>query len=175
MHQTGPTPPSTRSNLITGHVFTTSGALALAVVMVVAGCSNPVDSARDSSVCPGESCADDTRERSEVISEIDGVVEVVSVSRTYGLDRGSARTAEVTSDAADKDGRIAVGLAVMRALDDWPEHSDGAAHVVVSPVAAGERVTLLLDGDYVCEEINRVRRPCGPDNSWPLHEEETPA
>ena len=29
-------------------------------------------------------------------------------------------------------------------------------------------MTLLLDGDYVCEEVNRVRRPCGPDNFWLL-------
>ena len=140
--------------------------LVLASLLAVSACGDPAESVQDSSTCPGDSCADDTRQRFDTISAIDGVVEVKSVSRSYGLDRGSARTAEVTSAAADKESLVQVGLAVMRALDEWPQIADGAANVVVEPVNAGESVTLVLDGDYVCEEIDRVRRPCGPDNSW---------
>lgn len=145
--------------------------VACVVLMTLAGCTDPadpVDAVQDSSSCPGDSCAADTRERADAIGAIDGVVKVDKVSRTYGLDRGSARTAEVTSDAAGKRGLVSVGIAVMRALEEWPEHADGAASVVISPASVGEPVTLLLDGDYVCEEVNRVRKPCGPDNSWLL-------
>lgn len=164
-------PPGTKGTLreeysVAVKSFGVRSAATLALLMMLSGCSF-ADSVQDSSTCPGESCADDTRDMVKVIAVIEGVVEVEKVSRKYGFDRGSARVAEVTSNTSDKDATVSVGLAVMRALADWPDLGDGAANVIVTP-ASGNPVTLILSGDWVCEEIDRTRKPCGPDNSWLL-------
>lgn len=142
-------------------------ALAAAALLAAAGCADPVASVQDEATCPGETCTDDTRDRVAAIEALDGVVEVVEVSRRYGLDRGSARSAEVVSDATGRQGLVDTGLAVVRALEDWPGHADGVATVVVRSAGA-EEVTLRLDGEWVCEVVDDVISPCGPDNSWEL-------
>jgi hypothetical protein len=142
------------------------------LLLLLAGavsCGEPVASVQDSATCPGKECADDARARFDAIGDIGGVVDVVEVSRDYGLDRGASRRAEVTAEVGSARQAREIGLAVVRALEDWPDHADGPAVVVVR---AAERArgpaetTLLLDGDWVCEQEAGVRRPCGPDNSW---------
>lgn len=144
-------------------------AAACLLVASAAGCGNPVTAVQDSARCPGEQCTDDTRDRFEAIGDIGGVVEVVEVSRDYGFDRGASRRAEITAEVGSAEQARELGLAVMRELEDWPGHADGPAVVVVRTAgrAAGvDDVTLLLDGDWVCEQEDGVRRPCGPGNSW---------
>lgn len=121
----------------------------------------------DSAACPGDSCTEDTRARVDAIGSIDGVTEVVEVTREYGFDRGSHRTAEVRSSAASSSRVRLVALAVMRALEDWPGHADGGASVVVAS-EDGPRVAFVLDRDWVCEQPPGRRVACTTDNSWTL-------
>ena len=144
--------------------------LLLVVMAALAACGgDPPEAVQDSARCPGEACTDDTRDRYDAIGDIGGVVEVIEVARDYGFDRGASRRAEVVADVDSARQAREVGLAVTRALEDWPEHADGPAVVVVraSADATGPaRITLLLDDGWVCEQRDGVRRPCGPDNSW---------
>lgn len=144
-----------------------SAALGLAVplALVASGCSDPERALNDSATCPGDSCTDDTRARVDAITSLDGVAEVVEVTREYGLDRGSYRTAEVRSDASNGRAVRDVALAVMRALEDWPGHADGGATVVVEP-ADDSTATFVLDGEWVCEQPADKRVACTTDNSW---------
>jgi hypothetical protein len=146
-----------------------SAALGLAVplAMVASGCSDPERALNDSATCPGDSYTDDTRARVDTIGSLDGVTEVVEVTREYGFDRGSHRTAEVRSDASTGRAVRDVALAVMRALEDWPDHADGGATVVVEP-ADDPPATFVLDGDWVCEQPIGKRVACTTDNSWTL-------
>jgi len=144
--------------------------LAVPLALVASGCGDPERALNDSAACPGETCTDDTRARVDAIAALDGVTEVVEVTREYGFDRGSYRTAEVRSDASSWREVRGVALAVMRALEDWPEHADGGATVVVEP--AGELAeTFVLDGDWVCEQPSGMRVACTTDNSWTLEGE----
>jgi hypothetical protein len=121
----------------------------------------------DAAACPGSSCTDDTRGRVDAIAGLDGVTEVVEVAREYGLDRGSYRTATVRVDATGGRSLRDVGLAVMRALEAWPEHADGGATVLVEPDGA-DPVTFLLDGEWVCRQPVGMRVACTAENSWTL-------
>ncbi|MCD6639612.1 MAG: hypothetical protein LT071_06825 [Nocardioides sp.] len=128
------------------------------------GCSDASKALDDSSSCPGETCTDDTRERLEAIERIDGVGEVERVARVYGADRGSGRFADVRTDLDAHPQQVDLGLAVMRELEDWPDHADGVAKVTVT--GPSRELVLRLDGDWVCEEVDEVIRPCAPENSW---------
>lgn len=143
---------------------------AVPLTFLAAACGDPDRALNDSATCPGETCTDDTRARVDAIAALDGVTEVVEVTREYGLDRGSHRTAEVRSDATTGREVRDVALAVIRALEDWPDHADGGATVVVEP--ADERAaTFVLDGDWVCAQPSGMRVACTTDNSWTLEGE----
>jgi hypothetical protein len=121
----------------------------------------------DSAACPGPTCTDDTKDRFDAIAALGGVTDVVEVAREYGLDRGSHRTATVRVAAADARPVRDLGLAVMRALEAWPGHSDGGATVLVE-LEGSEPVSFLLDGDWVCRQPPGMRIPCAAENSWAL-------
>lgn len=140
----------------------------LGLFLAVTSCTDPREALQDSASCPGETCTDDTRDRADAVARIDGVTDVVEVSRSYGLDRGSARRAEVVAEPSSRSALVDTGLAVMRELEDWPEHADGVATVVVRSASSAQEVTLRLEGDWVCEVVDDVIRPCGPDNSFEL-------
>ena len=53
------------------------------------------------------------------------------MSRSYGLDRGSSRSAEVAAEVDSREAAREVALEVMRELEDWPDHADGSAVVTV--------------------------------------------
>ncbi|MGH3347914.1 MAG: hypothetical protein ACRDO4_13130 [Nocardioides sp.] len=144
--------------------------VAVPLALVASACSGPERELNDAASCPGDTCTDDTRARVDAIGALDGVTEVVEVTREYGFDRGSHRTAEVRTDASNAREMRDVALAVMRALEDWPDHADGGATVVVeSPVEPP--ATFLLDGDWVCEQPSGMRVACTTDNSWTLEGE----
>ena len=121
----------------------------------------------DAAACPGATCTDDTQDRADAIASLDGVTEVVEVAREYGLDRGSYRTATVRVDATGGRRLRDVGLAVLRALEAWPEHAGGGATVLVEP-AGVDPVTFLLDGEWVCRQPAGMRVACTAENSWTL-------
>lgn len=123
-----------------------------AFVTVLAGCAESGGVLNDDAACPGESCTEDTQARFDAIARLDEVAAVESVSRSYGFDRGSSRSAEVTASVDTADAARDVGLAVLTELDNWPEHADGSAVVVVraaadSPVRQSyvDRQPLLAD------------------------------
>lgn len=138
-----------------------------ALLLTTAACGDPERAVNDSAACPGGSCTADARTRADAIGSIDGVTEVLEVTREYGLDRGSHRTAEVRSGVASGARVRRVALAVMRALEDWPGHADGGATVVVARDGA-PRVTFVLDRDWVCEQPPGMRVACTAENSWTL-------
>lgn len=140
----------------------------LGLFLALTSCSDPQQALQDSASCQGQTCTDDTRDRVDAVARIDGVTEVLEVSRTYGLDRGSARGAEVVAEPTSRSALVDTGLAVMRELEDWPEHAHGVATVVVRSASSAEEVTLRLDGEWACEVVDDVIRPCGPDNSFQL-------
>ena len=144
--------------------------LAVPLALVASACGDPERALNDSAACPGETCTDDTQARVDAIAALPGVTEVVEVTREYGFDRGSHRTAEVHSDASSGREVRDVALAVVRALEDWPDHADGGATVVVEP-AHEPSTTFLLDGDWVCEQPSGMRVACTTDNSWTLEGE----
>jgi hypothetical protein len=121
----------------------------------------------DAAACPGSGCTGDTQDRVDAIAGLDGVTAVVEVAREYGLDRGSYRTATVRVDATGGRALRNVVLAVMRALEAWPEHADGGATVLVEPDGA-DPVTFLLDGEWVCRQPAGMRVACTAENSWTL-------
>jgi len=144
--------------------------LALPGVLAASACGDPERALNDAAACPGEECTDDTQARVDAIAALEGVTDVVAVTREYGLDRGSYRTAEVRSDASTGREVREVALAVMRALEEWPDHTDGGATVVVEP-ADQQPATFVLDGDWVCEQPPTLRVACTTDNSWTLEGE----
>jgi hypothetical protein len=77
------------------------------------------------------------------------------------------RSATVRVAAADARPVRGLGLAVMRALEAWPGHSDGGATVLVEPEGS-ESGSFLLDGDWVCRQPPGMRIPCAAENSWTL-------
>lgn len=104
---------------------------AAACATLLAGCTESGGVLNDDATCPGESCTEDTQARFDAIARLDEVTAVESVSRSYGFDRGSSRSAEVAASVDTADAARDVGLAVLTELEDWPEHSDGSAVVVV--------------------------------------------
>lgn len=141
---------------------------ALLLAVPLTSCTQGVErELNDAAACPGSTCTDDTRDRLDAIAGLEGVTEVVEVTREYGLDRGSFRTATVRADAATARDVREVGLAVVRALEAWPDHAGGGASVVVAPVGA-DPVAFLLDGDWVCRQPPGMRVACTLRNSWTL-------
>ena len=94
-------------------------------------CTDAGKALNDDAACPGDSCTDDTQARYDAIARIDAVTDVTSVSRSYGLDRGSSRTAEVLAAVGSQEAAREVALEVMRELEEWPSHADGSAVVTV--------------------------------------------
>ncbi len=139
----------------------------VALVVLLVACSDPSRPVQDKAACPGDGCTSDTQERVDAIGSLAGVTDVVAVSREYGFDRGSHRTAEVRSDASTDREVRQVALTVMGALENWPEHADGGATVVVEP-AAGPPVTFVLDNGWVCRQPAGMRVACTSSNSWTL-------
>jgi len=144
--------------------------LVVALPLAASACSDPEGALNDAAACPGEACTDDTQARVDAIAALDGVTDVVAVTREYGFDRGSYRTAEVRSDASTGREVRDIALAVMRALEEWPDHADGGATVVIEP-ADDRPATFVLDGDWVCEQPPGLRVACTTDNSWTLEGE----
>jgi hypothetical protein len=136
-------------------------------VIALAACSESPRGPQDSAACPGDTCASDAQEHVDAIGSLAGVTDVVAVTREYGFDRGSHRTAEVRTDASTAPDVRQVALTVMAALEDWPEHADGGATVVVEPVD-GPPVTFVLDDDWVCRQPEGKRVACTSANSWTL-------
>lgn len=101
------------------------------VIALATGCADEPSFVADRSTCPGQTCADDTRDRLEAIAELGRVTGVTEVSRSTRLDRGSSSSAvvraEVTTDAEAR----AVGEEVLRALDAWPDHEAASSLVTV--------------------------------------------
>jgi hypothetical protein len=120
---------------------------------------------QDQAACPGDSCTTDAQERVDAIGSLAGITDVVAVTREHGFDRGSHRTAEVRSDASTAREVRQVALKVMGALEEWPEHADGGATVVVEP-ADGPPVTFVLDDGWVCRQPEGMRVACTSANSW---------
>jgi hypothetical protein len=151
-----------------------AAALLLAVLLdpALSACTEGVERELDgAAACPGPRCTDDTQDRVDAIAGLDGVTEVVEVAREYGLDRGSYRTATVRVEASGGRSLRDVGLAVMRALEAWPDHADGGATVLVEPDGA-DPVTFLLDGEWVCRQPAGMRVACTAENSWTLDGEQ---
>lgn len=147
-----------------------AAALLLAVLLgpPLSACTDGAErELNDAAACPGATCTADTQDRADAIAGLDGVTEVVEVAREYGLDRGSYRTATVSVDATGGRRLRDVGLAVMRALEAWPEHADGGATVLIEPERA-DPVTFLLDGEWVCRQPPGMRVACTAENSWTL-------
>ena len=141
---------------------------ALLLAVPLTACTEGVErELDDAAACPGSTCTDDTQDRLDAIAGLEGVTEVVEVTREYGLDRGSFRTAVVRADATTTRSVRDVGLAVMRVLEAWPDHADGGASVLVEPVG-GDPVTFLLDGEWVCPQPPGMRVACTSRNSWTL-------
>lgn len=146
----------------------------LPVVLAASACGDPERALNEAATCPGDECTDDTQARVDAIAALEGITDVVEVTREYGLDRGSYRTAEVRSDASTGREVREVALAVMRALEEWPDHADGGATVVVEPddqQPDQQPATFVLDGDWVCEQPPGLRVACTTDNSWTLEGE----
>jgi hypothetical protein len=144
--------------------------VAVPLALVAIACSDPEGALNDAAACPGQACTHDTQARVDAIGTLEGVNEVVAVTREYGFDRGSYRTAEVRSDASTGREVRDVALTVMRALEEWPGHADGGATVVVQP-ADDRPATFVLDGGWVCEQPPGLRVACTTDNSWTLEGE----
>ena len=141
------------------------GAALLAGVLLLAGCNDAGGRGlQDDAACPGPTCTDDAQAVLSAVEDVDGVVSVEKVSRQYGADRGSHRSADVTTDASGRPGVRQVGLAVMAQLEDWPGHADGPATVRLS--APSGDVHLRMEDEWVCEVVDRTIKPCGPANSW---------
>lgn len=104
----------------------------LATVLGLGACSDPTKALQDEASCPGADCTDDARARFDAIADIDEVTEVVLVSRSYGLDRGSAAHAEVEAQVVHRGAAYDVGVAVLRELDVWPERAFGTAEATVT-------------------------------------------
>ena len=148
--------------------FPASGLPAAALlvgVLVLAGCDGTAGrGVQDDAACPGPTCSGDTEAVLDAVADVDGVVSVEKVSREYGADRGSHRSAEVTTDASRRPAVRQVGLAVMARLEDWPGHADGPATVLLS--APSGDMHLRMEDEWVCEVVDRTITPCGPHNSW---------
>lgn len=117
-------------------------ALVVTTVLGLGACSDPTTVLQDEASCPGPDCTDDARVRFEAIAAIDEVAEVARVSRSYGLDRGSAAHAEVGARVADRDAAYGVAVAVLRELDAWPEQEFGTveATVIAEPAVEAAHV-----------------------------------
>lgn len=137
------------------------------LVTALVACGESQRGLQDSAVCPGDTCTSDAQERVDAIGSLAGVTDVVAVTREYGFDRGPHRTAEVRTDASNAPDVRQLALSVMRALEDWPEHADGGATVVVEPVE-GPPVTFVLDDGWVCRQPEGMRVACTSVNSWTL-------
>ncbi len=153
-------------------LFPTRSAAAVLVALVplvlaLDACSDSSRALQASAACPGDSCTSDAQERVDAIGSLAGVTDVVAVAREYGFDRGSHRTAEVRSDASTAREVRQVALKVVVVLEDWPEHADGGATVVVEP-AGGTPVTFVLDDGWVCRQPEGKRVACTSANSWTL-------
>jgi hypothetical protein len=151
-----------------------AAALLLAVLLdpALSACTEGVErELDDAAACPGPRCTDDTQDRVDAIAGLDGVTEVVEVAQEYGLYRSSYRTATVRVEASGGRSLRDVGLAVMRALEAWPDHADGGATVLVEPDGA-DPVTFLLDGEWVCRQPAGMRVACTAENSWTLDGEQ---
>ena len=101
------------------------------LVAGLAACTDAGQALDDDAACPGDTCTDDTQARYDAIAGIDAVTGVESVSRSYGFDRGSSRSAEVAAEVGSREAARDVALEVMRELEDWPGHADGSAVVTV--------------------------------------------
>lgn len=123
------------------------------------GCGGATEAMGDEAACPGESCSPDTRERSEAIETLDRVTDVVSVSRTYGFDRGAFAAAEVEAEVTEPEQARDVALAVLAELEDWPQRPPGPSEATV---VSDPRVPT----DYVAREAedldNPYFEPCAP-------------
>ena len=97
----------------------------------------------DESTCPGETCVEDTQDRYDALAALEGVTQVVSVSRSYGLDRGAHSSAEVAARVRTPAQAREAGLAALRELDKWPDHAASSTVVTVRsdpPVTVGTTV-----------------------------------
>lgn len=92
------------------------------LVALLPACSEEPRFLGDEVSCPGPSCTDDARERREAIADLESVTAVVEVARSSRLDRGSSSTAVVRADVTTAEQARQVGVAVLRELDDWPDH-----------------------------------------------------
>lgn len=132
---------------------------ALAIVTGLVGCTESGGVLNDSAACPGDSCTDDTQARLDAIAQLDDVTAVESVSRSYGFDRGSSRAAEVAASVDTPDAAREVGLAVLTELENWPEHADGSAVVVVRADGASPVRQSYVDGQRLLPDFYE---PCAP-------------
>lgn len=106
--------------------------LAGLVVVLATGCSDEALGLRDVAACPGELCTDDARERYDAVRAVDGVTGVAVVARSWGFDRGSSATAEVSARVKSRAAAVEVGTEVLRVLDDWPDFEAGTTLVTVT-------------------------------------------
>lgn len=104
----------------------------LALLVLLVGCSDPRKALDDEAACPGPTCTDDVQDRLDALAALDGVTAVDRVERTYGLDRGAARSASLTARVADRAAARDLALRALAVLDDWPEHQDGSVTVTVT-------------------------------------------
>ena len=85
----------------------------------------------DQAACPGATCTADVQGRRDALAALDRVSEVQSVERSYGLDRGSFRSAVLGARVGGRAAARTVALEALDVLQDWPEHDTGAAVVTV--------------------------------------------
>lgn len=128
----------------------------LALLVLLVGCSDPRKALDDDAACPGSTCTDDVQERLDALAALDRVTGVDRVERTYGLDRGSARSATLRARVADRTAARDVALQALTVLDDWPEHQDGSVTVTVT---ADPVVTVPYVGT---SELDMSRPPFEP-------------
>lgn len=138
--------------------------LVLTATLGLGACGDPRKALQDEASCPGADCTDDARARFDAIAAIDGVTKVARVSRSYGLDRGSAAHAEVEARVADRDAAYDVGMAVLRELDAWPEQELGT---VEATVTADPAVQVAYVARQAADLTNPHFEPCSPRECRP--------
>lgn len=107
-------------------------ALALVPVLALGACGDARKALNDEAACPGATCTDDTRARFDTLAGLDRVTSVHRVERSYGFDRGSASSADLSARVADRTAAREVALAALGVLDDWPEAKRGPKTVSVT-------------------------------------------
>lgn len=118
-----------------------AGALvaALTAAGALSGCSDLSQALAEDSSCPGSTCEADTRARVAEIAALDGVTEVVEVTRRHDVSAGTSVSAVVHGSMSTDKAARGLAMEVLRILDVWPGH-ETARPVSVTVVAQPARL-----------------------------------